>query len=156
MRRYTCELRPTTIMSASSPRRFGALGYHSDRVYVHAKVGIGDDRWLTLGSANLNAHSFFSDSEVNVVSCDAALARDTRLRLWATHLEHDIDQVAGDPSTVVDELWRPIAAEQRPARRSLHVDELAERQRQIPRHGASLQPVGDPSKKKASTGADVL
>jgi hypothetical protein len=36
-------------------------------VYVRAKVGIVDDRWLTLGSANLNAHSFFSDSEVNVV-----------------------------------------------------------------------------------------
>ena len=46
-------------------------GNTSDRVYVHAKVGIVDDRWLTLGSANLNAHSFFNDSEVNVVTCDA-------------------------------------------------------------------------------------
>ena len=45
-------------------------GNTSDRVYVHAKVGIVDDRWLTLGSANLNAHSFFNDSEVNVVTCD--------------------------------------------------------------------------------------
>jgi phosphatidylserine/phosphatidylglycerophosphate/cardiolipin synthase-like enzyme len=88
-------------------------GNTSDRVYVHAKVGIVDDRWLTLGSANLNAHSFFNDSEVNVVTCDRALARDTRLRLWAGHLERDIEAVAGDPSTVVDELWRPIAAEQR-------------------------------------------
>jgi phosphatidylserine/phosphatidylglycerophosphate/cardiolipin synthase-like enzyme len=88
-------------------------GNTSDRVYVHAKVGIVDDRWLTLGSANLNAHSFFNDSEVNVVTCDAALARDTRLRLWAAHLERDIDEVAGDACTVVDELWRPIAAEQR-------------------------------------------
>jgi phosphatidylserine/phosphatidylglycerophosphate/cardiolipin synthase-like enzyme len=88
-------------------------GQTSDSVYVHAKVGIVDDRWLTLGSANLNAHSFFNDTEVNVVSCDAALARDTRLRLWAAHLERDIDEIAGDPSTVVDELWRPIAAEQR-------------------------------------------
>jgi len=91
-------------------------GNTSDRVYVHAKVGIVDDRWLTLGSANLNAHSFFNDTEVNVVTCDAALARDTRLRLWAAHLERDIDEVAGDPSTVVDELWRPIAAEQRERR----------------------------------------
>ena len=46
-------------------------GNTSDRVYVHAKVGIVDDRWLTLGSANLNAHSFFNDTEVNVVTCDA-------------------------------------------------------------------------------------
>jgi phosphatidylserine/phosphatidylglycerophosphate/cardiolipin synthase-like enzyme len=98
----------TTIQSRS--------GDTSDRAYVHAKVGIVDDRWLTLGSANLNAHSFFNDSEVNVVTCDAALARDTRLRLWAAHLERDIDEIAGDPSTVIDELWRPIAAEQRERR----------------------------------------
>ncbi len=40
-------------------------GNTSDRVYVHAKVGIIDDRWLTLGSANRNAHSFYNDTEVN-------------------------------------------------------------------------------------------
>ena len=91
-------------------------GKTSDRVYVHAKVGIVDDRWLTLGSANLNAHSFFNDTELNVVTCDAALARDTRLRLWAAHLERDIDEVAGDPTTVIDDLWRPIATEQRERR----------------------------------------
>jgi phosphatidylserine/phosphatidylglycerophosphate/cardiolipin synthase-like enzyme len=91
-------------------------GNTSDRVYVHAKVGIVDDRWLTLGSANLNAHSFYNDTEVNVVTCDPVLARDTRLRLWASHLERDIDAVAGDPSAVIDELWRPIAAEQRERR----------------------------------------
>jgi phosphatidylserine/phosphatidylglycerophosphate/cardiolipin synthase-like enzyme len=91
-------------------------GKTSDRVYVHAKVGIVDDGWLTLGSANLNAHSFFNDSEVNVVTCDAALARDTRLRLWAAHLERDVAEIAGDPAAVVDDLWRPIAAEQRERR----------------------------------------
>ncbi len=45
-------------------------GRTSDRVYVHAKVGIVDDRWLTLGSANLNAHSLYNDTEMNVVLCD--------------------------------------------------------------------------------------
>jgi phosphatidylserine/phosphatidylglycerophosphate/cardiolipin synthase-like enzyme len=88
----------------------------SDRIYVHAKVGIVDDRWLTLGSANLNAHSFFNDSEVNLVTCDAGIARETRLRLWAGHLECDIDDIAGDPCKVVDELWRPIAVDQRKRR----------------------------------------
>jgi phosphatidylserine/phosphatidylglycerophosphate/cardiolipin synthase-like enzyme len=91
-------------------------GATSDHLYVHAKVGIVDDRWLTLGSANLNAHSFFNDSEVNVVTCDPALARDTRLRLWASHLEREAGEIAGDPSAVVDELWRPIASEQRARR----------------------------------------
>src|SRR5947209_11777063 len=51
-----------------------------DRLYVHAKIGIVDDRWLTVGSANLNAHSFFNDTEVNVQVADEALARETRLR----------------------------------------------------------------------------
>jgi len=88
-------------------------GNTCDRVYIHAKVGIVDDRWLTLGSANLNAHSFFNDTEVNIVTCDPGLARDTRLRLWASHLERDISGIGGEPTTVIDELWRPIAAEQR-------------------------------------------
>jgi phosphatidylserine/phosphatidylglycerophosphate/cardiolipin synthase-like enzyme len=82
-------------------------------VYVHAKIGIVDDRWLTLGSANLNEHSLFNDTEANLVACDEALARSTRLRLWAEHLQRPEDEVSGDSTTVVDTLWRPIAEEQR-------------------------------------------
>ena len=83
-----------------------------DIVYVHAKVGIVDDRWLTVGSANLNAHSLLNDTEMNVVTHDEEIARSTRLRLWAEHLERDETEIAGNPATVVDELWRPIATEQ--------------------------------------------
>lgn len=82
-------------------------------VYVHAKVGIVDDRWLTIGSGNLNNHSLFNDSEVNVVTHDEGLARETRLRLWAEHLETDVDALAGRaPADVVDNLWVPTAVEQ--------------------------------------------
>jgi phosphatidylserine/phosphatidylglycerophosphate/cardiolipin synthase-like enzyme len=88
-------------------------GTRDDPLYVHAKVGIVDDRWLTVGSANLNAHSLLNDTEMNVVTDDAALARATRVRLWAEHLELAPDAIAdADPATVVDEHWRPIAAEQ--------------------------------------------
>jgi phosphatidylserine/phosphatidylglycerophosphate/cardiolipin synthase-like enzyme len=83
-----------------------------EHVYVHAKVGIVDDRWLTVGSANLNEHSLFNDTEVNVVSRDPALARDTRLRLWSEHLGQPVDALAGDPAAVIDEIWRPLATEQ--------------------------------------------
>ncbi len=84
-----------------------------DIVYVHAKIGIVDDRWLTVGSANLNAHSLLHDTEMNVVTHDEAIARATRLRLWAEHLERDEEAVADSPpSVIVDELWRPIATEQ--------------------------------------------
>jgi phosphatidylserine/phosphatidylglycerophosphate/cardiolipin synthase-like enzyme len=83
-----------------------------ERVYVHAKVGIVDDAWLSVGSANLNAHSLFNDSECNVITCDPALARETRIRLWAEHLERSRSDVEGDPARLFDELWRPIAREQ--------------------------------------------
>jgi phosphatidylserine/phosphatidylglycerophosphate/cardiolipin synthase-like enzyme len=80
---------------------------------VHAKIGIVDDRWLTIGSANLNAHSFFNDTEVNVQLADEALARGTRLRLWSEHLGLPEDEIAGDPADVVDRLWIPIARRER-------------------------------------------
>ncbi|ACU34950.1 phospholipase D-like domain-containing protein [Actinosynnema mirum] len=75
-------------------------------VYVHAKLAIVDDRWLTLGSANLNEHSLFNDTEVNLVTDDPDLARDTRLRLWAEHLGLAESEVDGPPDEVVDRLWR--------------------------------------------------
>jgi phosphatidylserine/phosphatidylglycerophosphate/cardiolipin synthase-like enzyme len=88
-------------------------GERDDPLYVHAKVGIVDDRWLTVGSANLNAHSLMNDTEMNVVTDDAQLARRTRVRLWAEHLELDEETVAAaQPTALVDEHWRPIAYEQ--------------------------------------------
>jgi phosphatidylserine/phosphatidylglycerophosphate/cardiolipin synthase-like enzyme len=88
-------------------------GERDDPLYVHAKVGIVDDQWLTVGSANLNAHSLMNDTEMNVVTDDAELARRTRVRLWAEHLELDEATVAAsDPAALVDERWRPIAYEQ--------------------------------------------
>jgi phosphatidylserine/phosphatidylglycerophosphate/cardiolipin synthase-like enzyme len=82
-------------------------------VYVHAKIGIVDDHWLTIGSANLNEHSLFNDTEANVVICDPELVRGTRLRLWCEHLECEEHEIDGDPTRVIDTRWRPIAVEQR-------------------------------------------
>jgi phosphatidylserine/phosphatidylglycerophosphate/cardiolipin synthase-like enzyme len=84
----------------------------ADPVYIHAKVGIVDDRWLTVGSANLNEHSLFNDTEMNVVCDNRDLARSTRLRLWAEHLETDVEAVSGDPADLVDGVWRRTATEQ--------------------------------------------
>ena len=99
-------------------------------LYVHAKIGIVDDAWLTIGSANLNEHSLFNDTEMNLVCCDQRLARDVRLRLWSEHLERPLDDVAGKPARVVDELWRPIAAEQLERRR--RGDAATHRLQQLP------------------------
>ena len=90
-----------------------AIGGEKDwPIYVHAKVGIVDDAWVTIGSANLNEHSLFNDTEMNLVSHDRRLAQQTRLRLWAEHLQRPVNEVAGDPTDVIDRLWKPIAHEQ--------------------------------------------
>jgi phosphatidylserine/phosphatidylglycerophosphate/cardiolipin synthase-like enzyme len=86
-------------------------------LYIHAKIGIVDDCWLTIGSANLNDHSLFNDTELNVITCDPRLARETRLRLWAEHLQCEPSEIDGDPCTVIDEHWRPTAVAES-ARRS--------------------------------------
>jgi phosphatidylserine/phosphatidylglycerophosphate/cardiolipin synthase-like enzyme len=76
---------------------------HLEPVYVHAKIGIVDDRWLCIGSANLNEHSLYNDSEACVITTDETLVRETRLRLWREHLRRD--DVDGDPHEVIDRLW---------------------------------------------------
>ncbi|HET9849192.1 MAG TPA: phospholipase D family protein [Candidatus Dormibacteraeota bacterium] len=86
-------------------------------VYVHAKVGVVDDAWMTIGSANLNEHSLFNDTEMNIVVRDLALIRETRLRLWAAHLGRPAEDIAGDPGGVIDRIWKPIAEEQAERRR---------------------------------------
>jgi phosphatidylserine/phosphatidylglycerophosphate/cardiolipin synthase-like enzyme len=98
---------PDRLLAATIQARSGTRG---DRVYVHAKVGIVDDRWLTVGSANLNAHSLMNDTEVNVATDDHELARETRIRLWAEHLElEEAEVAAADPTALIDGHWRPTA-----------------------------------------------
>jgi phosphatidylserine/phosphatidylglycerophosphate/cardiolipin synthase-like enzyme len=84
----------------------------ADPIYVHAKIGIVDDQWLTLGSGNLNEHSLFNDTEMNLVTQDSQIASSTRLRLWSEHLELPPSRIPADPTQAIDELWKPISAEQ--------------------------------------------
>ena len=92
-------------------------GSENRPVYVHAKIGIVDDAWLTIGSANLNEHSLFNDTEMNVVTHDADFARATRLKLWSEHLERSAEELDGDPAEIIDGVWRPLAQEQLDRRR---------------------------------------
>ena len=57
-------------------------------IYVHAKVCIVDDQWMTIGSDNLNLRSWSHDSELTcaVVDPDDELPRNLRTSLWAEHL----------------------------------------------------------------------
>jgi phosphatidylserine/phosphatidylglycerophosphate/cardiolipin synthase-like enzyme len=57
-------------------------------VYVHAKVCVVDDEWMTCGSDNLNLRSWTHDSELTcaVVDTEGRLPRDLRTSLWSEHL----------------------------------------------------------------------
>jgi phosphatidylserine/phosphatidylglycerophosphate/cardiolipin synthase-like enzyme len=100
-------------MLAATIRALTPSAVRTDPVYVHAKVMVVDDRWLIVGSANINAHSLFNDTEMCVVTDDAELARETRVRLWAEHLEMDEAEVRGQPAAaLVDNRWRPIAQQE--------------------------------------------
>ena len=57
------------LLACTLYARSGAL---ADPIYVHAKIAVIDDRWLTIGSANLNEHSLFNDTEMNLVTHDPA------------------------------------------------------------------------------------
>lgn len=57
-------------------------------IYVHAKVCVVDDEWMTVGSDNLNLRSWTHDSELTcaIVDPDGELPRSLRTSLWAEHL----------------------------------------------------------------------
>ena len=87
--------------------------YKYRTVYVHAKVGIIDDTWVTVGSANLNGRGMATDSEINVTTTDPAVARALRLTLWAEHLRRPEGVLAGiDPATLLGGEWERVAAAQ--------------------------------------------
>jgi phosphatidylserine/phosphatidylglycerophosphate/cardiolipin synthase-like enzyme len=96
-------------------------------IYVHAKVCVIDDVWMTVGSDNLNRRSWTHDSELSCAVVDSELdhrgpsdpgglgdgarrlARDLRLALWREHLgpgvpeEQLLDPVSGFQA------WRRVA-----------------------------------------------
>jgi phosphatidylserine/phosphatidylglycerophosphate/cardiolipin synthase-like enzyme len=96
-------------------------------IYVHAKVCIVDDAWMTIGSDNLNLRSWTHDSEVTCAMLDGrlddrepadpaglgdgarVLPREVRLALWREHLGEVPDEAVLDPIRGL-ELWRARAA----------------------------------------------
>jgi phosphatidylserine/phosphatidylglycerophosphate/cardiolipin synthase-like enzyme len=54
-------------------------------VYVHSKLMIVDDVFMTLGSANINTRSMMADSELNICHENAAISHPLRTRLWNMH-----------------------------------------------------------------------
>jgi phosphatidylserine/phosphatidylglycerophosphate/cardiolipin synthase-like enzyme len=86
-----------------------AFGYQP--IYVHAKVAIIDDEWVTVGSANLNNRGMVTDSELNLVVRDPGVARALRVDLWSEHLGIPRDEVEkASPVALIDSIWKEKAA----------------------------------------------
>ena len=86
------------VLEEAGGDRFGIYDLENDAgtpIYVHAKLCIVDDEWMTCGSDNLNLRSWTHDSELTcaVVDDEGRLPRELRASLWAEHLGVD----AADP-----------------------------------------------------------
>ncbi|HEX6514065.1 MAG TPA: phospholipase D family protein [Nocardioidaceae bacterium] len=84
-------------------------------IYVHAKVCVVDDVWVSVGSANLNRRSWTHDSELAAAVLSdpdrgpgQSVAHRLRVRLWREHLGLDPDGEPGErPGD--DRLRDPVA-----------------------------------------------
>ena len=60
-------------------------------IYIHSKLMIVDDVYLTLGSANLNARSMAADSELNLCTEEYPFTREARRRIWGNLAGEDLE-----------------------------------------------------------------
>ena len=93
-------------------------GYDKQRwryreIYIHAKLLLVDDGFMTLGSANLNQRSMAVDSEINIATNDAALARSLRQRVWTQHSGGKICGKSGTQAEIADAFsnWKQLMGE---------------------------------------------
>jgi phosphatidylserine/phosphatidylglycerophosphate/cardiolipin synthase-like enzyme len=85
----------TNWLSTPRPHKAGAPVTHArlGSIYVHSKVMVVDDLFVSIGSANLNRRGFFFDGEINAFAVPERLAasrdnpaRALRTACWAQYL----------------------------------------------------------------------
>jgi phosphatidylserine/phosphatidylglycerophosphate/cardiolipin synthase-like enzyme len=113
------------LLAAAGGNRFAVYDLAHDNgvpIYVHAKVCIVDDTWMTCGSDNFNRRSWTHDSEATcaVVDRDGRLARQLRVDLWSEHLALPPDDARLMAIENAAALWRERAGAGTPARARAH------------------------------------
>jgi phosphatidylserine/phosphatidylglycerophosphate/cardiolipin synthase-like enzyme len=53
-------------------------------IYIHSKLMLVDDTFMTIGSANLNIRSMNVDSEINLATVNPALVKELRRNIWSS------------------------------------------------------------------------
>ncbi|MCU1599402.1 MAG: phospholipase [Frankiales bacterium] len=105
------QLEAMRALSEAGGARFGVYDLVSPDgapIYVHAKVCIVDDAWMTCGSDNFNRRSWTHDSELTcaVVDPDGRLPSSLRRSLWSEHLGLAPDDPRLDDLEQAQQLWR--------------------------------------------------
>jgi phosphatidylserine/phosphatidylglycerophosphate/cardiolipin synthase-like enzyme len=109
------QLASTTTGHASSDAAYQKLAHtqakqvealtqklHADRyreIYIHSKLMLADDSMFTIGSANMNARSFFGDGEINMVTDCPETSTRLRHEVWGMH-SHGFKSCAAGPAKV--------------------------------------------------------
>jgi phosphatidylserine/phosphatidylglycerophosphate/cardiolipin synthase-like enzyme len=102
------------VLHRAGGQRVAVFDAHNPQgtpVYVHAKICIVDDTWMTCGSDNFNRRSWTHDSETSAAIVDPGgeLARHVRLTLWAEHLQLPPGDGRLNDLDGAIELWRQRA-----------------------------------------------
>lgn len=75
-------------LRTSGPDAQGNMAYRE--IYIHSKLMIVDDVFITVGSANVNLRSMSVDSEINVAATGSMYAADLREKVFRLHSGGDI------------------------------------------------------------------
>ncbi len=89
--------------------------------YIHAKLMIIDDAFMTLGSANINTRSMASDSELNILHDRPEVSKPARQTLWDLHTRNqmaDGQRVADLPLSKAFRVWERIMSQNKGLRQS--------------------------------------
>lgn len=93
-----------------------AAGQDWVETYIHAKLMIIDDTFMTLGSANINTRSMETDSELNIIHDRPEVSKPARQKLWDLHTRNkasDGRRIADLPLKEAYDAWTEILTENR-------------------------------------------
>ncbi|MBR7971661.1 phospholipase [Burkholderia vietnamiensis] len=92
-------------LRTSGPDAKGNMAYRE--IYIHSKLMIVDDVFITVGSANLNLRSMSVDSEINIAATGSLYAADLRKRVFTLN-SGGRNEGSGDPNELPDKFkdWK--------------------------------------------------
>jgi phosphatidylserine/phosphatidylglycerophosphate/cardiolipin synthase-like enzyme len=85
--------------------------FYLEDIYTHSKLRIVDDRYLSVGSCNMNNRGYLYEGELNVSVLDEALAAEARRSILAQLVGSDHASRLGDDMAANLELLRAVSEE---------------------------------------------